>query len=190
MASPPSPWLTLEAAATAQKNPIETLQTLLTQSSPEHSFREIGYLFDREKHEAGEPCLQLLSARPSPNPDPTEPDTRNYDWDGLALVIQLRWQPGTPRKVLITTTTYDDFPIAVLVDADQLPLDTLPAAIQALLTTLQQDLPTRAFRHQQHNQGAKRATPAKRKTPVTQPTTPKHVAPEPGTPPQTQISLF
>jgi hypothetical protein len=55
-----SDWLTFEAAVEIEGHSIDTLTQALKQNSPERAFRVLGFLFDRSRHEASQPCLQLL----------------------------------------------------------------------------------------------------------------------------------
>jgi hypothetical protein len=192
-----SDWLTFEAVAEVGGQSIETLTESLQQDSPERAFRVLGFLFDRSRHKAGQPCLQLLEPpeevegdKPetddlNPKPVADQPSNRTYNWDTMPLTVQIRWQPGTRRQVLISATTYDDFPLATLIPAAD--LGELPDAVQQLLNQLQQDLPIRALRHQQAQKKTKSKTPAKQVTkqpaPVAQ--TPASTSNQP-----TQFSIF
>jgi hypothetical protein len=92
---------------------------------------------------------------------------------------------GQSRKVLISATSYDDFPVSDLIAAAQ--LDALPAPVVALLEELKADLPIRKLRYQQQQSKEQNSThrsasfkpAATASTPVT--ATPK---------PSTQIKLF
>jgi hypothetical protein len=89
----------------------------------------------------------------------------------MPLTVQIRWQPGTPRRVLITATTYDDFPLATLTEITD--LEEVSDAMQSLVYQLRQDVPVRALRHQQTRKKTKPKTAAtqrnKQPTPVTKP---------------------
>jgi len=99
--------------------------------------------------------------------------------------VQLRWQPGQPRKVLLTATSYDDFPIAVL--TDEANLGELPPVLTALLEQLRQDLPVRKLRYQQKQPKTQARAVQKPASPTAN--TPSHDAvAKPA--PSTQISLF
>jgi hypothetical protein len=126
-----------------------------------------------------------------PNNTPNPPSDRPYQWNTLELNVQLRWQPnqpGTSRQVLITATSYDDFPVAILVDETE--LGELPPLLQTLLSELKQALPVRQLRYQQAQAKTKpkpaSRTPPPSLTPSTR-TKPDTPAPEP---PPTQIALF
>jgi hypothetical protein len=188
------PWLTFEPAAPLNHTDTQTLETLAQTQDPETAFREAGLQFDRSRFEQGQPCLQMLeSPKRAPSdstPAKTEeiPGERTYQWETLELNLQIRWQSGSPRRALITATSYDDFPIATLVDADQ--LTPFPEPVQALLDQLQQDLPIRALRYQQRQAKANKKKPSTTaKPPTAQPTKPVDTAAkEPSK--ASQISLF
>jgi hypothetical protein len=72
---------------------------------------------------------------------------RTYQWESLPITVQLHWQLGQPRKILMTATSYDDFPIARLLD--EADLGELPPVLINLLELLRQDLPVRKLRYQQ-----------------------------------------
>lgn len=148
-------WLSFESVAKIRHDTPENLENLVHESSPEKAFRERSLLFNRERYEAGQPCLQWLKAGDANQLESrspmversTEHSDRTYQWETLSITVQLRWQPGQPRKVLITATSYDDFPIATLVD--ELELGELPPVVNKLLESLRQDLPVRKLRYQQ-----------------------------------------
>lgn len=148
-------WLSFESVAKIRHDTPENLENLVHESSPEKAFRERSLLFNRERYEAGQPCLQWLKSgdtnqlksRSSTAEQSTEHSDRTYQWETLSIILQLRWQPGQPRKVLITATSYDDFPIAILVDESD--LGELPPVLNKLLESLRQDLPVRKLRYQQ-----------------------------------------
>lgn len=148
-------WLSFESVAKIRHDTSENLENLVHESSPEKAFRERSLLFSRERYEVGQPCLQWLKSGAinqlgplSPTVEQsTEHSDRTYQWETLSITVQLRWQPGQPRKVLITATSYDDFPIATLIDESE--LDELPPVVNKLLESLRQDLPVRKLRYQQ-----------------------------------------
>lgn len=186
-------WLSFESVAKIRHDTPENLENLVHESSPEKAFRERSLLFNRERYEASQPCLQWLKSEDeneietrSPSvQQSTEQRDRTYQLESLPITVQLRWQPGQPRKVLITATSYDDFPIATLIDESD--LGELPPVLNNLLESLRQDLPVRKLRYQQK-----------------QPKTQAKEAPKPTAPParassndsaaksvqSTQISLF
>lgn len=148
-------WLSFESAAKIRHDTPENLENLVHGSSPEKAFRERSLLFNRERYEAGQPCLQWLksgdtnqlASRSLSDEQSTEHSDRTYQWESLAITVQLRWQPDQPRKVLVTVTSYDDFPIAILIDESE--LGELPPVVNNLLELLHQDLPVRKLRYQQ-----------------------------------------
>lgn len=165
----------------------QQLEVLAAQPNPEKAFRNLGFLFDHARFTAKQPCLQRLdaeAAKANNNAALTTPPDRSYEWDTVALVIQLRWQPGKPRKILVSATSYDDFPVATLIDAES--LGPLPAAVETLLEQLKQELPTREMRYQQKRPPTKRPSNLAAAKPI--------VKPEPNSPEQSnsgiQISLF
>ena len=195
-----SDWLTFDEAAEIGGYPIDTLTEALQQDSPERAFRVLGFLFDHPRHEAGQPCLQLFDPSSkeaetddsstedeelNPKSVPNQSSDRTYDWATMPITVQIRWQEGTPRRVLISATSYDDFPLATLIE--EADLGELPSSVQGLLNQLQQDLSIRAVRHQQAQGKPKPKTPAKQ--PTKQPTP---VAQSPASSPNqpTQISIF
>ncbi len=112
---------------------------------------------------------------------------RTYQWDTTPITIQIRLQPAQAdqaRSVLITATSYDDFPIAVLVDETE--LGELPPAVQALLAQLQQDLPVRQLRYQQTQKKVKPKSPSPARAASSAP----QIAPPTANDTPTQISLF
>ena len=193
-------WLTFESAAEVGDTSIESLNESLQQDSPERAFRVLGFLFDRTRHKARQPCLQLLEpsseetetddsdAEAEENPKPTfdQPSDRTYNWATLPITVQIRWQEGTPRQVLISATSYDDFPLATLIE--EANLGELPDAVQKLLNQLQQDLSIRALRHQQTQKKTKPKTPAKQPTRQPAPVAQSPAALSSNQP--TQISIF
>ena len=148
-------WLSFESVAKRRHNTPENLENLVHESSPEKAFRERSLLFNRERYEAGQSCLQWLKSEDENETESrsltvqqsTEHSDRTYQLDSLPITVQLRWQPGQPRKVLITATSYDDFPIATLIDESV--LGELPPVVNKLLESLRQDLPVRKLRYQQ-----------------------------------------
>ena len=195
-----SDWLTFDEAAEIEGHSIDTLTESLQQDSPERAFRVLGFLFDRTRHEAKQPCLQLLepsSEETEPNDSDAEAEDlnpkpvlsqssdRTYNWATMPITVQIRWQEGSPRQVLISATSYDDFPLATLIE--EADLGELPDAVQKLLNQLQQDLSIRTVRHQQAQGKAKPKTPAKQPTKQ-----PAPVAQSPTSSPNqpTQISIF
>jgi hypothetical protein len=103
--------------------------------------------------------------------------------------MQIRWQPikeGTKPQVLITATSYDDFPIARLID--EAALGNLPPALQDLLEQLKQELPARELRYQQAQSNPKNhPTNTTTKSTRTKPDKPAKPASESDS---TQITLF
>jgi len=148
-------WLSFESIAKIRHDTAENLEALVHKSSPEKAFRERSLLFNRERYAAGQPCLQWLKSGDANQPESrspsvqqsTEQSDHTYQWETLSIAVQLRWQPGQPRKILITATSYDDFPIAILVDESE--LGELPPVVNKLLESLRQDLPVRKLRYQQ-----------------------------------------
>ncbi|MBD2311225.1 hypothetical protein H6G20_06080 [Desertifilum sp. FACHB-1129] len=116
-------------------------------------------------------------------------EERTYEWDTTPITLQIRLQPTTsdsPRQVLLAVTSYDDFPLAILVEQSELSdLLTLPI-IRDLLEQLANELPIRRLRyeelHQKQNKSSKQRSP----TPASSP--PELSPPLDDTP--TQISLF
>lgn len=179
-------WFSFSDAPIKEHDP-QQLEALAGQPNPEKAFRGLGFLFDHARFAAKQPCLQRLGTTPAEanNSDSsTSLPNRSYEWDTVALVIQLRWQPGNPRKILVSATSYDDFPVATLIDAES--LGPLPPAVEALLEQLKQELPTREMRYQQKRPPAKRPSNPTAAKPI--------VKPEPNSPEQSnsgiQISLF
>jgi hypothetical protein len=195
-------WLTLEEAAVRVKQPLDRLNRHLTSASPVSRFQALGLLFDKVRHEAGEPCLQPLEAEEEeltpPTEEPPKPDApsdlksanagqRSYRWEEMPITVQLRWQPTTrenDRQVLITATTYDDFPLAMMVDATA--LEGLPLVILQLLDALQQQLSVRQLQHQQTTKPTAKTKRSPTPTPTPSPSPTKAVEP----PTSTQITLF
>jgi hypothetical protein len=110
---------------------------------------------------------------------------RRYEWGEMPMQLTLHWfapeEPGQPRPVMLSVTTYDDAPLARLVT--EAPLDQLLPELQALLAELEQSL---AIRQMQWQQRAKKRPP--RKPAASQPqTTTTHPTP---TVSSTQITLF
>lgn len=193
MPTPTEEWLSFERVAKSRHDTPENLENLIHESSPEKAFRERSLLFSQERYEAGQPCLQWLETEEatqaksrSPTTQPsTDQRDRTYQWEALAITVQLRWQPGQPRKVLLTATSYDDFPIAVLID--EANLGELPPVLIDVLEQLRQDLPVRKLRHQQKQPKAQaKAAPKPASSPVNTPS--RDAAAKPA--PSTQISLF
>jgi hypothetical protein len=110
---------------------------------------------------------------------------RRYEWGEVPMQLSLHWfppeQPGQPRPVMLSVTTYDDAPIARLVT--EAPLDQLLPQLQALLTELEQSL---AIRQMQWQQRASKSPKRKPVAPRSQTTT-THPTP---TVSSTQITLF
>ena len=186
-------WLSFESVAKIRHDTPENLENLVHESSPEKAFRERSLLFNRERYEAGQPCLQWIDTEESTqigsrsitNQSSTNQSDRTYQWETLAITVQLRWQPGQPRKVLLTATSYDDFPIASLVD--ETDLGELPPVVMDLLERLRQDLPVRKLRYQQKQPKTQaRATPKPASPSVNAPSNDAAAKPAP----LTQISLF
>lgn len=148
-------WLSFESVAKIRHDTAENLESLVHETSPEKAFRERSLLFNRERYEAGQPCLQWLKSKDENETESRSPtiqqsaehSDRTYQLGSLPITVQLRWQPGQPRKVLITATSYDDFPIATLIDESE--LGELPPVVNQLLESLRQDLPVRKLRYQQ-----------------------------------------
>jgi len=193
MSTPTEQWLSFGRVAKSCHDTPENLESLVHESSPEKAFRERSLLFSQERYEAGQPCLRWLeteaatqakSRSPTTQPSIDQSD-RTYQWETLAITVQLRWQPGQPRKVLLTATSYDDFPIAVL--TDEANLGELPPVLTALLEQLRQDLPVRKLRYQQKQPKTQARAVQKPASPTAN--TPSHDAvAKPA--PSTQISLF
>lgn len=162
-------WLSFESVAKIRHDTPENLKNLVHESSPEKAFRGRSLLFNRERYEAGQPCLQWLKSVATNQPESRlstaeqskEHSDRTYQWETLSITVQLRWQPGQPRKVLITATSYDDFPIAILVDESE--LGELPPVVNKLLESLRQDLPVRKLRYQ-HKQSKTQSKEAPKPT--------------------------
>jgi hypothetical protein len=126
-----------------------------------------------------------LESRSQTAEQSTKHSDRTYQWETLPITVQLRWQPGQPRKVLITATSYDDFPIATLVD--ELELGELPPVMNKLLESLRQDLPVRKLRYQQKQSKMQvKAAPKPTASPAKVPS--NDLAAKPAQ--STQISLF
>lgn len=186
-------WLSFESVAKIRHDTAENLEALVHETSPEKAFREHSLLFSRERYEAGQPCLQWLKseneneteARSPTVQQSTEQSDRTYQLDSLLITVQLRWQPGQPRKVLITATSYDDFPIATLIDESD--LGELPPVLNNLLELLHQDLPVRKLRYQQ-KQPKSQAKETPKQTPPLAKAPSNDSAAEPVQ--STQISLF
>ncbi|KAM3101102.1 hypothetical protein ACKFKF_09820 [Phormidesmis sp. 146-12] len=186
-------WLSFESVAKIRHDTAENLEALVHESSPEKAFRERSLLFNRERYEADQPCLQWLKSesenktesRSSTVQQSTEQSDRTYQLDSLPITVQLRWQPGQPRKVLITATSYDDFPIATLIDESD--LGELPPVLNNLLESLHQDLPVRKLRYQQKQPKTQaKETPKQTSLPAKVPSNDSAVKPVQST----QISLF
>jgi hypothetical protein len=148
-------WLSLEGAAKETSVSIETLQICLEATSPEKCFQPHGLLFDRERRQAGHSeFLQLLEQPASLTNHfidrSTVSDDRSYQWDTALIRIELCWQPLTPnadeRQILITATSYDDFPMCELITESA--LGVLPSVLINLLEELRSDLSVRQIRYQ------------------------------------------
>jgi len=186
-------WLSFESVAKIRHDTPENLENLVHESSPEKAFRERSLLFNRERYEAGQPCLQWLKAGSTNQPESRsstaeqskEHSDRTYQWESLSITVQIRWQPGQPRKVLITATSYDDFPVATLVDESE--LGELPPVLNNLLESLHQDLPVRKLRYQQKQPKTQATeTPKRTASPAKAPSNDSVAKPAQST----QISLF
>lgn len=242
-------WLTIEEAAEETGIDEEELTGYLIRKNAVALFQQRSLLFDKQRWEQGEPCLQLLSlddqearkpenqinrearepenqiddppieedtdhagaavaASPSPPPAAVEAteeerstpaplasatakgtqevEQRAYDWDTTPIKLTVTWQPLKPgetnRSVLLSATTYDDFPISDLIPASD--LGELPPVLQAMLDDLRQDLESRKFRYQQKPKPKQQRRPS--------PVAPKPTANTPATAAaqETQISLI
>ena len=188
----PNEWLTLEAAAKATQTDVAILEDCLKTDS-EKQFHKYGLLYDRERRESGKTAYlqQLEPAQPEPaqaRKPASEVSDRAYTWDNTPVRLEILWLPSTDgqdRKVLISATSYDDFPVSDLIAATQ--LDALPDPVVALLEELKADLPIRKLRYQQ--QQSKEQKPVSRHTslkPAVPASTPVISTPKPST----QIKLF
>jgi hypothetical protein len=188
----PNEWLTLEAAAKATQIDIAILEDCL-KTDPEKQFHKYGLLYDRDRRESGKTTYlqQLESAQPEPSQTrkpASEVSDRAYTWDNTPIRLEILWLPspdGQDRRVLISATSYDDFPVSDLIAATQ--IDALPAPLLALLDELKADLPIRKLRYQQQQSKEQKSThrPASLK-PAATPSTPVTATPKPST----QIKLF
>ncbi|MEX0268976.1 hypothetical protein AB3R30_07530 [Leptolyngbyaceae cyanobacterium UHCC 1019] len=187
----PNEWLTLEAAAKATQTDVAILEDCL-KTEPEKQFHKYGLLYDRERRESGKTAYlqQLEPTQPEPfqtRKPACEVSDRAYTWDNTPVRLEILWLPSTDgqdRKVLISATSYDDFPVSDLIAATQ--LDALPAPLLALLEELKADLPVRKLRYQQQS---------KEQKPVSRPVSLKSATsismPVPAnSKPSTQIKLF
>jgi hypothetical protein len=183
----PNEWLTLEDAAKATQTDVATLQDCL-KADPEKQFHKYGLLYDRERRESGETAyLQQLESAQNPS-NGNHASDRTYVWDNTPVRLEILWLPsinGQDRKVLISATSYDDFPVSDLISPTQ--LDALPAPLLALLDELKADFSIRKLRYQQQQSKEQKSThrPASLK-PTTLTSTPVTATPKPST----QIKLF
>lgn len=151
-------WLSLETAAQATSVSIETLQACLDTAAPEKCFQSHGLLFDRERWQAGEAeFLQLLEQSTSPakrsaERSPNSAD-RSYQWDTALIRVEICWQPlaldSDERQVLITATSYDDFPVCELIGESE--LGDLPPVLSKLLDELRLELSVRQICYQKQS---------------------------------------
>lgn len=158
ISSPTTGWLSLEAAAQVTSLSIETLQACLDTPAPEKCFQPHGLLFDRERWKAGEAeFLQLLeqstsSAKRSADRSPDFVD-RSYQWDTALIRVEICWQPlasnTDERQVLITATSYNDFPVCELIGESE--LGCLPPVLSKLLDELRLELSVRQIRYQKQS---------------------------------------
>lgn len=183
----PNEWLSLEAAAKATQTNVAILQNCL-KTDPEKQFHKYGLLYDRERRESGETAY-LQQLEPAQNPsNGNHASDRTYVWDNTPVRLEILWLPSTDgqeRRVLISATSYDDFPVSDLIAATQ--LDALPAPLLTLLEELKADLPIRKLRYQQQQSKEQKSThrPASLK-PAATTSTPVTATPKPST----QIKLF
>jgi|GEM_PF-2491276 len=187
----PNEWLTLEAAAKATQTDIAILQDCL-KTEPEKQFHKYGLLYHRERRESGETAYlqQLESAQPEPSQTRkpvSEVSDRAYAWENTPIRLEILWLPspdGQDRSVLISATSYDDFPVSDLIPSTQ--LDALPAPLLALLEELKADLPIRKLRYQQQSKEQKSTHRPVSLKPAVSASTPVTATPKPST----QIKLF
>lgn len=183
----PNEWLSLEAAAKATQTDVAILQDCL-KADPEKQFHKYGLLYDRERRESGK-TTYLQQLEPAQNPsNGNHASDRTYVWDNTPVRLEILWLPSTDgqeRRLLISATSYDDFPVSDLIAATQ--LDALPAPLLALLEELKADLPIRKLRYQQQQSKEQKSThrPASLK-PAAPASTPVTATPKPST----QIKLF
>ena len=188
----PNEWLTLETAAKATQTDVAILQDCL-KADPEKQFHKYGLLYDLERRESGKTAYlqQLEPAQPEPSQThkpASGVSDRTYTWDNTPIRLEILWLPspdGQDRRVLISATSYDDFPVSDLIAATE--LEALPAPLLALLEELKADLPIRKLRYQQ--QQSKEQKPVSRHTslkPAATTSTPVTATPKPST----QIKLF
>ncbi|MDX2241543.1 MAG: hypothetical protein NW224_12735 [Leptolyngbyaceae cyanobacterium bins.302] len=184
-------WLTLQAAAEVTQTDITILQDCL-KANPEKQFHKYGLLYDRDRRESGETAYlqQLEPVQPGSSQAKTsnEVSDRTYTWNNTPIRLEILWLPSTDGqegKVLISATSYDDFPVSDLIAVTQ--LDALPAPLLALLDELKADLPIRKLRYQQ--QQSKEQRPTNRPVPL-KPATATPVPTFATSKPSTQIKLF
>lgn len=81
-------WLSFESVAKIRHDTPENLENLVHESSPEKAFRERSLLFNRERYEAGQPCLQWMGteeptqigSRSIMDQSSTNQSDRTYQW--------------------------------------------------------------------------------------------------------------
>ena len=183
----PNEWLTLETAAKATQIDVAVLLDCL-KADPEKQFHKYGLLYDRERRESGKTAyLQQLEPAQTLS-DGNHTSDRTYTWDNTPIRLEILWLPspdGQDRSVLISATSYNDFPVSDLIEAAQ--LEALPAPLLALLDELKADFPIRKLRYQQ--QQSKEQKPVSRPVslkPATSISTPVPA----NSKPSTQIKLF
>lgn len=124
---------------------------------------------------------QASNADSTPTQDNSD---RSYTWADVAMHLSIHWfapdEPGQPRQVMLSVTTYDDAPIARLVLEE--PLEHLLPQLQAMLTELEQSLAIRQMQWQQRASKQTRKPTASRPQTTTSSPTP--------TVSSTQIALF
>jgi len=197
ISSPATTWLNLEAAAQATSTSIEILQACLDAAAPEKCFQPHRLLFDRERWKAGEAeFLQLLEQSTSPakrssdrSPDSAE---RSYQWDTALIRVEICWQPlafdSDERQVLITATSYDDFPLCELIGESE--LGDLPPVLAKLLDELRLELSVRQIRYRKQSAkgkvkgNASSSTASRSSTPATTASSPEN---QPAQPIQTSL---
>ncbi|WP_008318589.1 hypothetical protein [Leptolyngbya sp. PCC 6406] len=121
------------------------------------------------------------------SPAPEVTPARNYDWAVVPYSLQVHWlapREGQPRQVMIAVTTYDDAPLARLLDARE--LGPLPEALHQLLQDLQASLAIRALHYEQRLRQQGKGRPPQS---TAAPSRPRSTTDAEGLT-QTQINLF
>lgn len=133
--------------------------------------------------------IHFFARLTTPIPFTSMSEERTYQWDTTPITLQIRLQPTTQdnaqRQVLIAATSYDDFPLAILVEQCELSDLLTQPVIRDLLEQLANELPIRRLRHQELEQKQNKSSRQR----AQQASSPPELSPPLDDTP-TQISLF